>query len=54
MKHKKKRRNKKITEKKELNERLSKNKIIGDIRTRFKHEEDYYKLKIVNSFWNNI
>ena len=40
--------------KKKHNKRIIKDKIIRDIRTLFEQEEDYYKPKIVNSFWNNI
>ena len=40
--------------KKELNERLIKDRIIRDIRTLFEqHKEDYYKPKRVSYFWNN-
>ena len=40
--------------KKKHNKRIIEDKIIRDIRTLFEQEEDYYKPKIVNSFWNNI
>ena len=40
-------------EKKKKNERVIKDQIIRDIRTHFEQEEDYYKPKRVNSFWNN-
>ena len=40
--------------KKELNERLIKDRIIRDIRTLFEqHKEDYYKPKRVSYFWKN-
>ena len=40
--------------KKEVNERLIKDRIIRDIRTLFEqHKEDYYKPKRVSYFWNN-
>ena len=39
--------------KQELNERSVKDKTIRDIKTLFEQEEDYYKSKRVNSFWNN-
>ena len=39
--------------KQELNERSIKDKTIRDIKTLFEQEEDYYKSKRVNSFWNN-
>ena len=49
-----KKRKKEIREKKELNERLIKDRIIGDIRTLFEQrKEDYYKPKRVSYFWNN-
>ena len=38
--------------KKKQNEKLIKDKIIGDIRSLFE-EEDYYEPKRANSFWNN-
>ena len=45
---------KKLEKKKELNERLIKDRIIRDIRTLFgKEEENYYKPERVNNFWNN-
>ena len=51
MKKKEKERNQR---KKELNERLIKDRIIRDIRTLFEqHKEDYYKPKRVSYFWNN-
>ena len=54
MQQKKKERKKEIREKKEHNERLIKDRIIRDIRTLFEQEEeDYYKPKRVNNFWNN-
>ena len=39
--------------KQEHNERSIKDKTIRDIKTLFEQEEDYYKSKRVNSFWNN-
>ena len=39
--------------KQEYNERSIKDKTIRDIKTLFEQEEDYYKSKRVNSFWNN-
>ena len=53
MKHKKKKRKKEIREKTEINNRLSKDRIIGDIRILFEQGEDYFKPKTVNNFWNN-
>ena len=53
MKQKKKKRKKGIREKEIKNERVIKDQIIKDIRTHFEQEEDYYKPKRVNSFWNN-
>ena len=48
------RRKKEIRGKKELNERLIEDRIIRDIRTLFEQqEEDYYKPKRINNFWNN-
>ena len=38
--------------KKKHNETIIKNKIIGDIKTLFEQEEDYYKPETVSSFWN--
>ena len=38
--------------KKKHNETIIKNKIIGDIKTLFEQEEDYYKSETVSSFWN--
>ena len=49
-KKKKKERNQRKRKKKK-NERVIKDQIIRDIRTQ--QEEDYYKPKRVNSFWNN-
>ena len=44
----------KLERKKETNERLTKDKIIRDVRTPFEQEkEDHYKSKRVNNFWNN-
>ena len=49
-----KKRKKKYREKKEVNNKLIKNRIIRDTGTLFeKEEEDYYKPKIVSNFWNN-
>ena len=49
MKYKKKKERKKLQKNKERNKRL-----IRDIRTLFEQEEeDYYKPKGVNNFWNN-
>ena len=40
--------------KKKQNERIIKNKIIRDIKTRFEQEEEnYYKPKRASNFWNN-
>ena len=47
-----KKRKKEIREKKEINERLIKDRIIRDIRTRIEKEDDYYKPKIISNFWN--
>ena len=45
---------KKKIEKKNQNERIINHRIIRDIRTLFKQEEeDYYKSKRVGNFWNN-
>ena len=47
---------KKKIEKKNQNERIIKDRIIRDIRTRFEQEEEedyYYKPKRVSNFWNN-
>ena len=44
---------KKLEGKKEINNRLIKDRIIRDIRTHFAQEEDYYKPKRVSNFWNN-
>ena len=54
-KKKKTKKNKNIMKdkKQELNERSIKDKTIRDIKTLFEQEEDYYKSKRVNSFWNN-
>ena len=38
---------------KEHNEGLIKDGRIRDIRTLFEQEDDYYKSKRVNNFWNN-
>ena len=40
-------------EKKEINDRLTKDRIIRNIRTLFEQEEDYYKQKTVSNFYNN-
>ena len=55
MKQKKKKRNKEIRGKKEINDILIKDRIIKDIRRLFEQEndDDYFKLKIVRNFWNN-
>ena len=53
MKQKQKNRKKEIKEKKEINNRLNKDKIIRDIKTVFKQEEDYYKPNRVSNFWRN-
>ena len=47
-----KKRKKEIREKKEINERLIKDRIIRDIRTRIEKEDDYYKPKRISNFWN--
>ena len=47
MKNQKKKRQKEIREKKEINNRLIKERIIRDIRTLFEQEEDCYKPKRV-------
>ena len=48
------RRKRKKSDKKELNQRLIKDRIIRDIRALFEQEEnDCYKSERVNSFWNN-
>ena len=41
--------------KKKHNERIIKDRIVRDIRTRFEQEkeEGYYESKIVSNFWNN-
>ena len=45
---------KKLEEKEEINNRLIKDRIIRDIRTLFEQqEEDYYKFKRLQIFWNN-
>ena len=44
---------KKIREKKELHERLTKDRIVRDIRPLSEQEEDYCKPKRVNNSWNN-
>ena len=55
MKQKKKKKKKEIREKKEINEKLIKERIIRDIRTLFEQQEEkgYYKLKRVSNIWNN-
>ena len=53
MKQKKKKERKKLEEKKETNIRLTKDRIIRDIRTLFEKEEDYYKSKRVSNFLND-
>ena len=48
------RRKRNKSDKKELNQRLIKDRIIRDIRALFEQEEkDCYKSERVNSFWNN-
>ena len=44
---------KKKIEKRNHNERIIKDRIIRDITTFFKLEEDYYEPKRVSNFWNN-
>ena len=45
---------KKLEEKEEIDNRLIEDKIIRDIRKLFEQkEEDCYKPKRVNNFWNN-
>ena len=45
---------KKLEEKEEIDNRLIEDKIIQDIRKLFEQkEEDCYKPKRVNNFWNN-
>ena len=45
---------KKLEEKEEINNRLIKDIIIRDLRTLFEQqEEDYYKFKRLQIFWNN-
>ena len=42
-------------EKKKIKDRMIENRIIRDIRTHFEQEDDdYYQLKRVSNFWNNI
>ena len=55
MKQKKRKKKERNYRKKELNERLIKDRIITDIRTLVEQEkeEDYYKPKRVDNFWNN-
>ena len=55
MKQKKGKKKERSYRKKELNERLIKDRIITDIRTLVEQEkeEDYYKPKRVDNFWNN-
>ena len=55
-KKKKKKLEKEIREKKDINDRLIKDRRIGDIRALFEEEEekkDYYKVERVSNFWNN-
>ena len=42
-----------ITEKKEQNERLIKDRLIRDFRTLFEQDEGYYKPERVSNFWSN-
>ena len=52
--NRRKKRKKEVTEKKGINDRLFKDRIIRDIQTLFEQEEkDYYKPKRLNNFWNN-
>ena len=44
---------KQISEKKETNERLIKDRIIGDIWTLFEQVGGWYKTKRLSNFWNN-
>ena len=44
---------KKKIEKKEQNEKIMEDKIIGEIRILFEQHKDYYEPKGVSSFWNN-
>ena len=55
MKQKKGKKKERSYRKKELNERLIKDRIITDIRTLVEQEkeEDYYEPKRVYNFWNN-
>ena len=55
MKQKKRKKKERSYRKKELNERLIKDRIITDIRTLVEQEkeEDYYEPKRVYNFWNN-
>ena len=54
LKQKKKKKNERNKrKKKEHNERLIKDGVVRDIRTRFEREEDYYKSKRVNNFCDN-
>ena len=46
-----KRKQKEIREK--INKRLTKDRIIRDIKTLFEQEEDYYRPKRVRNIWNN-
>ena len=48
-----KKRKKEIREKKDINNRLIKDRILRNIRTFFEQKEVYYKLKRVSNFWNN-
>ena len=43
---------KKKIEKKEQNEKIMEDKIIGEIRILFEQHKDYYEPKGVSSFWN--
>ena len=55
MKQKKRKKKERSYRKKELNERLIKDRVITDIRTLVEQEkeEDYYEPKRVCNFWNN-
>ena len=47
------RKRKKKTKLEKKKTRLIKDRIIRNIRTLFKQEEDYYKHKTISNFWNN-
>ena len=42
-----------ITERKEQNERLIKDRLIRDFRTLFEQDEGYYKPERVSNFWSS-